>query len=166
MKTASLYKRTGKALVLILCLYASLTATHRGEFWPFSIYPMFSKAGKPWVKVITRKIRAQPDSIGWKVILSPNHLAGKPLALRTVGTNRNDLANYITQTHHWSGKAIRGLRGLYNGAAQNNSLLIYKVTGALDSTNDSVMVEYVPFLYLSADTARFSNYSMARFTQK
>ncbi len=166
MKTANLHKRTGKALAVLLCLYALLTATHQGEFWPFSIYPMFSKAGKPWVKVITRQISIHPKSIGWKIIINPNHLAGKPLALRKAGTNRNDLANYITQTRHWNDEYIRGLRALYNGAARNGPLLIYKVTGALNSTNDSVMVEYIPFLYLTTDTARFASYTSMTLTKK
>ena len=153
-------------LAVILCLYAFLTATHQGEFWPFSIYPMFSKAGTPWVKVVTRQVSVAPDTNDWKVILSPDKLSGKPLALRKVGTNRNDLANYITQTQNWNGESIRGLRGLLNGATRESPLLVYKVTGTLNSANDSVMVEYVPFLYVTTHAAQFSIYVSMALTTK
>ncbi len=165
MKTTNLNKRTGRTLAVILCLYAFLTATHQGEFWPFSIYPMFSKAGKPWVKVVTRQIFIPPKSIGRKTYPSRTILAGKPLALRKVGINRNDLANYITQTRHWNDESIRGLRGLLNGAARNGPLLIYKVKGSSNSTNDSVMVEYIPFLYLTSDTVRFASFTSMILTK-
>ena len=166
MKTANLHKRTGKALTIILFLYAFLTATHQGEFWPFSIYQMFSTAGKPWVKVVTRQVSVPPDSIASKVILNPNQLYGKPLALINVGTDRNDLANYITHTHQWNNASIRGLRSLYNGAIQNGPFLIYKVTGAFDAASDSVIVKYTPFLYLTSDTTRFFNYGSMALSNK
>lgn len=37
-----------------LVVYGLLVAIHLGEFWPFSIYPMFSQTGNPWTGAAER----------------------------------------------------------------------------------------------------------------
>lgn len=54
----------------VLVVYALLVATHLGEFWPFSIYPMFSQAGTPWTRAVVRELPSQTDpdtlSMDWR----------------------------------------------------------------------------------------------------
>ena len=40
-------KKAGCLLVSLFMLQTLLVSTHLGEFWPFSIYPMFSRGGHP-----------------------------------------------------------------------------------------------------------------------
>jgi hypothetical protein len=50
-----------KVIGIILLIYAVLVASHEGEFWPFSIYPMFSQAGNPWTRAMVIDVTDLPD---------------------------------------------------------------------------------------------------------
>lgn len=42
---------------IVLLINILLVSTHRGEFWPFSIFPMFSQAGNPWSRGVVENVR-------------------------------------------------------------------------------------------------------------
>ena len=43
-----------------------LLPSHEGEFWPFSIYPMFSQAGNPWTRAMVLDVTTTPDAELWE----------------------------------------------------------------------------------------------------
>jgi hypothetical protein len=72
-------------------LYGVLVATHKGEFWPFSIFPMFSQAGGEWSRAVVREVPREEAPTDWEPLLQ-TELPGEPLALTDYGL-RHDLAN-------------------------------------------------------------------------
>lgn len=136
----------------VFVAYALLVAPHEGEFWPFSIYPMFSQAGDPWTRALVREVPTDlPDSSRWKVT-SLDDLPGKPFPLAPNGVFQNDLANYVSKTRDWDHSRLRGIRTMFSAdTLQTRQLLVMRVQGAL-SSGDSVAVTATPFILLSSDS--------------
>ena len=136
-------------------VYGLLVATHLGEFWPFSIYPMFSQAGNPWKRAIVQDVtQTEVDSL-WKVT-DKNSLPGKTVALNELNVNTNDIANYLSKTEIWTEKKQSGVRKLLKTKVSKSNLLVYQAYGFL-SDNDKPKVEFKPYLYLTADTTLLNN---------
>lgn len=143
-------------LVGIFAVYVALTATHKGEFWPFSIYPMFSQAGHPWDHALVRKVTDRPANINWRS-KTKSELPGTPFALNKIGINQNDLSAYIDKQHHWNKEKIQGLRAYFGKELNRGSFLIFKVHGQLrPDRNDTVTVKYIPFVLIRKDTTLFN----------
>jgi len=140
-------------LVGVLAVYILLVSTHQGEFWPFSIFPMYSQAGHSWTKTLVRDVsglnvdslRDEYDQIA--------KLPGKPVALKTVGINKNDLSNFISKTTSWHKQEITELRSFFDRILTNKTILIYKVHGYLKDQN--VKVSCLPFVLLKSDSTIF-----------
>jgi len=146
---SKVYKSVRIILVTFL-VYILLVATHKGEFWPFSIYPMFSQAGNPWKRAIVRDVSNYEQKDLWKVTKQKN-LAGEPVALDNLNINTNDIANYLSKTDVWTEGKISGVRKLFSEELASRNLLLLQATGYL-TPEDSVKVEFIPFIYISKDT--------------
>lgn len=147
---SSALRRAGRLLLWTLVVYALLVATHRGEFWPFSIYPMFSQAGNPWSRAVVRDVSDEPSPLHWDTT-SLDSLPGRPFALRPNGIDNIDLANFVSKTETWTQKRIDGLRSLFTDALSDHQLLVMRVNGRM-TQDDSVVVDFVPYVYMSADS--------------
>lgn len=147
---STVYRRAGRLLIGTLVLYGLLVATHRGEFWPFSIYPMFSQAGQPWSRVIVHEV-PQAWTPAWDTV-SLDKLHGKPFALKQVGQGNKDISEYVARTKDWTPERISGLRALLSPASSQRNLLVIQARGRL-SERDSLIVEHVPLLLLKPDTS-------------
>jgi len=155
----------GKSIRLwtaIMIVYALLVSIHKGEFWPFSIYPMFSQAGQTWVRALTRDVTDVPDSLLWTMTDREDALPGKPFPLKLVHTHRNDLANFIKRSGTWDKNRKQGLRSLFSDQLNSRKLLVVWVEGkAKDSTGEeegAYNINYIPFAYLSSDTTLLNPY--------
>lgn len=147
---SSALQRAGRLLLWTLVIYALLVATHRGEFWPFSIYPMFSQAGNSWSRAVVRDVSDEPSPLQWDTT-SLDSLPGRPFALRPNGVNNIDLANFVSKTEAWTPKRIDGLRSLFTDALSDHQLLVMRVNGRMTQA-DSVVVDFVPYVYIGADS--------------
>lgn len=138
---------------VILLIQLVLVATHRGEFWPFSIYPMFSQAGDPFVRSLAREVPSDlnPDSL--ETVHRLADLPGEPFALESVGTNKNDLANFVQKNKEWNRRQIDGLRSLFEPKVNQQHLVVYKVTGKLQEGQREIAMAFTPFAYLTPDTS-------------
>lgn len=136
-----------------LAVYAVLCATHLGEFWPFSIYPMFSQAGHPWTRALVREVPPDlPDSLLWQPA-SLQALPGRPFALQGRGIAQNDVANYVSKTKEWDATRLRGLQALFTAdSLRNRRLLVVKMQGSLSEAGGSVAVTAMPFLLMTPDS--------------
>lgn len=143
-------RRASKLLLGTLLVFALLVATHRGEFWPFSIYPMFSQAGDPWSRAVVRDLSSDPSSLRWEA-MSLNELPGHPFALRPNGVNNIDLANFVSKTDRWTPQRREGLRSLFRPHLPEHDLLVMRVNGRMIQ-RDSVEVEFVPSVLITSDT--------------
>lgn len=147
------YQRSLRVVSGTLLVYVVLVATHLGEFWPFSIYPMFSKAGQPWSRAIVREVPTDADATSWESIRL-DQLPGTAFPMRPNGINQNDIANYISKTDVWTHSRLRGFRSLFEGTHSfDRPLRAYRVRGTL--AGDSVDVWVTPLLEMTADTTFF-----------
>lgn len=148
-----------KALRILLYLFISwalLVATHLGEFWPYSIYPMFSQAGKPWTRALIVESEKNPESPEFWETTSVDGLNGRVVSTKSIGVDTIDYSNFVVKTKNWTPERIHALR--YMLGEQNfavNSFVIYKVSGQLDDEG-KVQVQYLPFLTFTADSTYFN----------
>jgi hypothetical protein len=149
-------KRSIRIIGGVLVVYALLVATHLGEFWPFSIYPMFSQAGNPWTRSIVRELpsQADPDTLSWEAVRLQD-LPGRPYPLEPKGINQNDVANYVSKTETWTDERVQGLRSLFfKNRSLDASLLVYRVRGELVA--DTVSISATPVLLFTPSASHLN----------
>lgn len=153
MNTSLFHKRAVRITLATLLAYGVLVATHEGEFWPFSIYPMFSQAGKPWNRAALRDVTGLPAESVWDTTNQAG-LPGEPLALNRLNVNTNDIANYLSKTEIWNERRIEGLRSMLRRQLETRRLVLYQARGNIYDMNgaDSIRVRFFPFFYMDADT--------------
>ena len=140
----------------IFLAVAILLSTHLGEFWPFSIYPMFSKAGKVWERSLVRDVTNTPEHIIWQTFQNRDQLPGISFAMDEISINQNDVSNYLQKAGIWDERKIRGMRHLFRSELQEDNLLLYKVNGHFTENRDSVIITYTPFMLMKSDTTIFN----------
>jgi hypothetical protein len=143
-------RRAGRLLLGTFLVYGLLVATHRGEFWPFSIYPMFSQAGDPWSRAVVRDVSDAGEPPPWTASPLPN-VPGEPFALESLQISNIDLANFVSKTDTWTPERVEGLRSQFSDQLSDHTLLVMRVNGRMVE-GDSVVVEYVPYVYLHSDS--------------
>ena len=127
--------------------YALLVGFNLGEFWPFSIYPMFSQGANPWSRALVREMPPQ-DSIRWGTTDLEN-LPGAPFSVTSVGVDPIDLANFVSKTKSWNTTRIEALRNMFFvDSDDQRRLLVFKVQGRL-SESDEVLLTATPYVLLS-----------------
>ena len=132
-------RRSLRIVGITLLLYLVLVGTHLGEFWPFSIYPMFSQAGRPWSRAIARDV-TDVDSLSWRTV-GVQDLPGEPVALTDYGVDPIDLANYVSKTREWTDERVRGFWTMFRGDRLGNErILVLRVRGADRGAPDAVSV--------------------------
>ncbi len=140
-----------KVLGVILLVYAALVATHEGEFWPFSIYPMFSQAGNPWTRAIVLDVTEVPDDEIWNQ-RTLTDLSVEPVPVRNYGVDQIDFSNFVSKTTHWTESRRNALRSMFGSEnIGNERWMASKAQGKLVG-EDSVVVIIQPFLMITADS--------------
>lgn len=148
----SFFRNRARTLLLgTLLIYGILVATHKGEFWPFSIYPMFSQAGNPWSRALVREVPPQADSVAWTSVSSFEALPGEPFPMAEYGIDPIDLANFVSKTETWDAKRLDGMRTMFYDRVDLQNLLVVRVNGRL-AGRDTVALEYVPYVLMRTDT--------------
>ena len=145
MKGKSLTKKARTVLLAVLAVYAVTVATHLGEFWPFSIYPMFSQEGNPWSRALVREI-PDSDSISWSPV-ALDDMPGLPYGVATNGVDPIDLANFVSKTQTWSTDRVGALSLmlLSNREADPIRLQVFRVQARLTESND-VDIQATPYV--------------------
>lgn len=145
------YQKHGKILVITLLVNILLVATHLGEFWPFSIFPMFSQAGKPWSRGLVERVEDPGDPDLWRS--KPlESVEKRVLPLRKYGIHEIDFANYISKTHIWDPARIHGLRTTFQIDKYPGEMwLATRVTGKLNP-DGSIAIQTIPMLLYTADS--------------
>lgn len=149
------YKKSIKAIGLTFLVYALLVATHLGEFWPFSIYPMFSQAGNPWSRSIVRDLSDLPEdgAVPWQIVDS-DALPGKPVALTEHGVDPIDLANFVSKTEKWDADRVEGLRNMFRAdQLAGQKLLVFRAGGEMNA-QDSVVLHFEPYVLIHEQGAQ------------
>jgi hypothetical protein len=123
-------KRFRRAAYSLMLAYAALLATQRGEFFPFSLFPMFSKAGRPWERAIVRELTTVPACA-----VDAEQLPGSAVALAPLGLDQNDVSKALLRIREMSDQAAaeQTLARLFAGARASRPLAIYQARGSLDA---------------------------------
>ena len=144
-------KRGMKVIGVILLIYAVLVGAHEGEFWPFSIYPMFSQAGNPWTRAMVLDVTEVPDEMMWQT-QSPHKKSGVPVSMREIGVDQIDFSNFISKTEKWTESRRDAVRLMFGPDNIGDSRwMTAKVHGRMIG-RDSVAVTIQPFLLVTADS--------------
>ena len=144
-------KKEKRILLVIFLISSVLLATHEGEFWPFSIYPMFSQAGNPWSRGLIEDVQDSSRADLWDT--KPLHeVEPRTLALREYGIHEIDFANYISKTKVWDEDKLKGLRSTFQIDNHPGKMwMATRVVGHL-TENDSVVIEAIPMFLFTSDT--------------
>lgn len=136
---------------IILLIYATLVATHEGEFWPFSIYPMFSQAGNPWTRAMVIDVTDVPDQEIWET-QNLTGLQGKAISVKKYGVDQIDFSNFVSKTNNWTPGRKQALKLMFGEEnLRGQRWMASRVRGEL-AGQDSVVVEIVPFLLITEDS--------------
>ena len=140
-----------KTLWILILFYVSLVATHRGEFWPMSIFPMFSQTNITWEKVfvqIVENFEFNENQYSYDL----GSLPGKPFRLDNTSISQNDLSNYIQRTENWDKGEIMHIRNYFKDYLAEQDLLIIQAKNVLENRKEEFKIKYHPYIYLSSDT--------------
>lgn len=144
-------KRGMKIIGILLLIYGLLVGTHEGEFWPFSIYPMFSQAGNPWTRAIVLDVTDLPEDQIWQLQTLQDRSAN-PVPIGRYGVDQIDFSNFISKTDRWTEHRRKALRSMFGPEnIGTGRWMVSKANGELAGP-DSVVVVLQPFLLVTADT--------------
>lgn len=151
-RTRRLNRRAMLATGGVLGVYVASVASHLGEFWPFSIYPMFSRAGRPWTRAMIIDVSEQANSSDWGP-WSPTALPGPAVSTQSLGINTNDLSKFVQLTSEWTEQRLATLRRLCEPAlAKGATLMLLRADGKLTENGD-VDISLTPLVRIDARTA-------------
>lgn len=138
-------KKAKKAIWAVLLICALTVVTHLGEFWPFSIYPMFSQAGNPWSRSLVREV-APDDSISWRTV-PLDSLPGVPYGVASGGVDAIDLANFVSKIKTWDTDRVAALKLMLLADPPKTplDLLVFRVRATL-TESDSVAILATPYV--------------------
>jgi hypothetical protein len=143
-------QKAKKAILGVLLVYALTVATHLGEFWPFSIYPMFSQAGNPWSRSLVREV-PQDDSTAWQTV-PLDSLPGQPYGVASGGVDAIDLANFVSKTREWDLDRVAALKLMLLADPPRTplDLVVFRVRARLTEA-DSVAILATPYVRVGTD---------------
>ena len=140
-----------KVLGITLLIYAILVAPHEGEFWPFSIYPMFSQAGNPWTRAMVLDVTDQTEEERWEQRLLQERTADA-VSVGSYGVDQIDFSNFVVKTENWTESRRNALITMFGSEnIEGKQWMVSKVRGELIG-QDSVAIEIRPFIMITADT--------------
>jgi hypothetical protein len=144
--------RAVRVLGVVFLLYGALVASHQGEFWPLSIFPMFSQAGQPWTRALVRDVSDAPLD-EWTAAEAREELPGAAFGLAAHGVNKLDVSNLVGKTERWTADRVDALRAVLApglGGRPGRRLLVLRATGSL--TGDRTTTRFEPIALVGADT--------------
>jgi hypothetical protein len=136
----------------ILVAYIALTATHKGEFWPFSIYPVFSQGAHPWDYAVVRGVNLNSKGPVWTK-KTVKQLRGDLIGLNHLGLTQTKLSVFLDQKWPPNETKIQLLRKYFKNKLSDKNILIYKVHGQRTGKKSSfAMTNCTPLILLKQDT--------------
>lgn len=144
-------KQYKRIIGIVLVINILLVSTHEGEFWPFSIFPMFSQAGQPWSRGVVENVQDTTRADLWET--KPiSKIEDRVLPLQEYGIHEIDFANYISKTDNWTDKRINGLRSTFQIEEHPGQMwMATRVVGSI-TDGDSVAIQSIPMFLFTADT--------------
>ena len=147
MKGTSATKKARNTISAVLAVYVLTVALNLGEFWPFSIFPMFSQGGNPWSRALVREMPPE-EFISWDAV-GLDDLPGIPFGVASKGIDPIDLANFVSKTQRWDSIRVRALSiMLFASDAPDRRLLVFRVQAQLLDGGE-VEIEATPYVLIA-----------------
>lgn len=144
-------KRGIKIIGITVLIYALLVAPHEGEFWPFSIYPMFSQAGNPWTRAMVLNVTDKSDAVIWQTQLLQD-LGSDVIGVGSYGVDQIDFSNFVSKTDNWTDTRRNALQSMFGrDVIGSERWMVSKVRGELVNS-DSVAIKIIPFIMITSDS--------------
>lgn len=153
-ETGKAARRAACVLALVVATYVALVATHGGEFWPFSTYPMFARAGRPWQRALVRVLDERELAAAGSVLVSLAALPGQPLPLGAHGIPQNDLSSLVQRAEGWGDAELASLARLFGDLPCQAPLLVMRVRGTLERGAVQQLVAPVALLTCAGGAVR------------
>jgi hypothetical protein len=146
---SSANRRGLRTIAIVFLAYALLVAPHEGEFWPFSIYPMFSSAGNAWERsLIVTPHDVPPSGFTWEESFL-SELTGDVVPLRPLAIPQNDLSDFLRRTADWDARQRETVEHLISRARTDSGpIILYRIRGEL--VQEGVNVIASPVLLLES----------------
>ncbi|MBV1858163.1 MAG: hypothetical protein KUG77_07095 [Nannocystaceae bacterium] len=151
LETRSLSRRALLTLAGTFGLYAGLTATHRGEFWPLSIFPMFSLAGRPWRRALMVELHDEATPVSWTPT-TLDALPGTPVSTKSVGLSTNDMSKFVQLTEHWDTARVATLRTFWQPLLDDGAVLLLMGADGHLTDGGEVVTALTPLVVLRRST--------------
>lgn len=140
-------------VVGVLAAYALAIGTGDGDFWPFSKFPMFSRAGRPWrrsfVIEVSPEIAAGPLDEIWE-----KELPGKAFPLHRHHINQDDLSAVVRSlSPPLDAEQTAFLADYFDRVRHERTLVLYRVYGKF-RPDRSVRERFTPLAVIDADGVR------------
>lgn len=143
-----------KLIGWLFLLSTILVASHDGEFWPFSIYPMFSQAGNTWNRALLMEVSPEDTTDIWTEKSIGSIDQQRIVSVKDLGVDQIDYSNFISKTEIWTAGRISALRKQFpDHVLQGKKVVAAKATGTLVD-HDSVAVVITPMFLIDSDTIR------------
>lgn len=148
------YVKAGRILLSVFIVYAVLVATNRGEFWPFSIYPMFSSAEQPWIQAVVRDVPADPaGKMPW-IPVEMSQLPGDVVVLDERRVPANDVAALFQHSGRWTTPVADQLRALLGQAPSGGHAFVLFRVEEKRADEEKIRILCTPVAYLFPDSTR------------
>jgi hypothetical protein len=124
-----------------------------GEFWPFSKFPMFARAGRSWKRSIVREVSVE-DLQRPLVEVWEKELPGEPVALHHFQINQDDLSAVVRSlTQPLSDEQATLLAQYFDRLRHEKTMVLYAAFGRFRSDR-SVRVRFLPLAVIGPDGVR------------
>lgn len=142
--------RAMKIIGIVMIFYLLLVASHEGEFWPFSIYPMFSQAGNPWTRALVMDVSDLPDEQIWQIRVL-EELSIDVIPVGRYGVDQIDFANFISKTEQWTPSRREALLTMFGvEAVRGRRWMAASVHGEMDE-HGMVVISIYPLLLITEE---------------
>lgn len=146
-----------KVIGILFMVHTLLVATHKGEFWPFSIYPMFSQAGNPWARAMVLDVSELDEAEMWEKQAYPLASDEPVVSLRTLGVDQIGYSNFVARTTDWTISRQRALYSMFGAESlKNKKWMVVLVRGSL-TVNDAVESTVEPLILLTEEEIWLKN---------
>ncbi len=135
-----------------MMVFTLAVASHEGEFWPFSIYPMFSQAGNPWNRaLLVRLDNEEITEFDWKTVPADS-LPGNVVALADIGADNIDYANFVGKTKEWTPERVSALRTFLGMTiATDEAYVAYRIYGSRNESGEVQLLSYPVAMFMSGE---------------
>lgn len=143
-------RRFKRLLIAILVANFALLSLHRGEFWPFSRFTMFSRSGKAWARPLLRELSAQEVQLPLGEVWE-NQLPGRAFPVHDHHINQDDLAQVVRPTvDGLNQEQANFLARYFSDVRAERQLVLYAVHGSF-RRDGSVRVRFRPLARIGPD---------------